>query len=62
VIPIEAFVSNLSDHDYVPTVEAVRTVRPALALRGIAGWETSRASPRTSTVAPYRDLAPGDTG
>ncbi len=39
--PVEAFVSNLSDHDYVLSVHAVQQIKPRLAGMGPAGAESA---------------------
>lgn len=68
--PIEAFVNNLSDHDYVLTVHAAHTVRPeldALAPKygvkpgdaaGLAWWRLD-VTAHASVVALYHELLRG---
>lgn len=58
--PIESFVSNLSDHDFVLTIPAVRAV--AAQLKSIDGspWFRHRVLARTSAVALYQDLSRGE--
>jgi hypothetical protein len=65
--PIEAFVSNLSDHDYVLSVYAVQQIKPRLAALGPAGagsaegrWWRSRVMANASAIALYEAGTRGD--
>jgi hypothetical protein len=58
--PIEAFVSHLSDHDYVLTIPAVREVVPQLQKLNPSPWFRHEVLSRTSAVALYRDLTQGE--
>lgn len=53
----ESFVSNLSDHDYVLTIPAVREVVPRLHAINPSLWYRHEVLARTSAVALYQTLA-----
>ncbi|HEY9085030.1 MAG TPA: HD domain-containing protein [Candidatus Tyrphobacter sp.] len=70
--PIECFISHLSDHDYVLTVLASQTVRPALARVashfGVSpsdapalNWWRLRICANVSMIALYEALLKGET-
>ncbi len=66
--PIEAFVSNLSDHDYVLTVHAVQHVSPRVealapspAGSAEARWWRHRVLANASAIALYEALRRGET-
>lgn len=54
---IETFVSNLSDHDYVMTIPAVRNVAPLLHGINPSLWFRHRVLAHTSAVRLYQELA-----
>lgn len=65
--PLEAFVSNLSDHDYVLSIHAVRQIEPRLAAlahaRGDSAegrWWRHRVLSNASAVALYEAATHGD--
>jgi hypothetical protein len=58
--PIETFVSNLSDHDFVLTIPAVRAVAPQLAALNRSTWFRHQVFSRTSAVALYEELLRGE--
>ena len=65
--PLEAFVSNLSDHDYVLSVHAVQQIEPRLAALGPAGadsaegrWWRHRVLATASAIALYEAATRGD--
>jgi hypothetical protein len=65
--PLEAFVSNLSDHDYVLSVYAVQQVTPRLAALGPAAadsaefrWWRYRVLSNASAIALYEASTRGD--
>ncbi len=69
-VPLEAFVSHLSDHDYVVSVHAAHVVAPRLeqrwerspalaALAPTAAWYRAALLSRTSELALYDALARG---
>jgi hypothetical protein len=57
--PIEAFVSHLSDHDFVLTIPAVREVVPRLCAMNPSPWFRHETLARTSAVALYEALLRG---
>jgi len=65
--PIEAFVSNLSDHDYVLSVHAVQKIAPRLSALGPADaasaegrWWRHRVLSNASAIALYEALTRSD--
>jgi hypothetical protein len=65
--PLEAFVSNLSDHDYVLSVHAVQAIEPRLAALGPAGagsaegrWWRHRVMANASAIALYEAFTQSD--
>jgi hypothetical protein len=63
-VPLEAFISNLSDHDYVATIPALTTVSDRLKLRYAQlqpattfGWYRAALLSHTSALALYDTLA-----
>jgi len=65
--PIEAFVSNLSDHDYVLSVHAMQNVSPILEMlapyatgSAEARWWRHRVLANTSAIALYEVALHGD--
>lgn len=58
--PIEAFVSNLSDHDYVFSIPAVRAVVPEIQKMNPSIWFRHEILSRTSAIALYGDLLQGE--
>ncbi len=65
--PLEAFVSNLSDHDYVLSVHAVQQITPRLAALAPADegsaegrWWRHRVLASTSAIALYEAATRGD--
>ena len=68
IVPLEAFINYLSDHDYVITVEAMRVVYPRLtqryseipslsALAPTVDWYRSMVLTRTDALTLYTTLA-----
>lgn len=57
---IEAFVSHLSDHDYVLSIPAVRYVVPQLQKIDSSPWFRHEVLARTSAIALYRELNRGE--
>lgn len=55
--PAEAFVSHLSDHDFVLTIPAVREVAPRLRAINSSLWFRHEVLARASAVALYQTLA-----
>lgn len=61
--PIETFVSNLSDHDFVMTIPAVRAIVPHLRAIDPSLWFRHRVLAHTSAVRLYQTLATqGESG
>jgi hypothetical protein len=65
--PIETFISNLSDHDYVLSVHAVQQIEPRLAALGRAGagsaegrWWRHGVLSNASAIALYEAATRGD--
>lgn len=65
--PIEAFVSNLSDHDYVLSVHAMQQITPRLAALGPAApdsaefrWWRHRVLSNASAIALYKAATQSD--
>ncbi|MBC5815820.1 MAG: hypothetical protein GIW97_04685 [Candidatus Eremiobacteraeota bacterium] len=66
--PIEAFINNLSDHDYVLSVHAMHEVAPrvdsAIAAGGVPEpqrlWHRNALLANTSAIALYQTLAKGE--
>lgn len=58
--PIEAFVSHLSDHDYVLTIYAVRDVVPELSKMNRSAWFRHEVLSRAPAVALYSELTRGE--
>jgi hypothetical protein len=63
-VPLEAFISNLSDHDYVLSVHAMHVVSDRLKLRyaqwqppTTLGWYRAAVLSQTSAIALYDTLA-----
>lgn len=62
--PLEAFVNNLSDHDFVLSVHAAHEVVPrvdALAPAGAGRWWRLEVLSRASIVALYHELTQSET-
>jgi hypothetical protein len=58
--PIEAFVSHLSDHDYVLSIHAVREVVPRLHKFNETLWFRHEVLAKASAIALYRELTRGE--
>lgn len=57
---IEAFVNNLSDHDFVLSIPAVREVVPQIQKIDPSPWFRHEVLARTSAIALYRELLRGE--
>jgi len=65
--PIETFISNLSDHDYVLSIHAVQQIEPRLAVLAPTGrgsaegrWWRHRVLANASAIALYEAATDGD--